>query len=214
MKANFLLLASFASLPLLSAAQTTSISPKFYVGVGASVLTDVIFRPSSYSPDPALIGPAFTFGMQFSPRLGAQISASYAWRTTGNPDADVFSYYKVRSRALSIPVLLRYSFLPATDRFHVDALGGVTLQRYNYSYDYLFAFPGTVGTPYANRISNESAYTQNYLTLGPAVRYSLTPQLELSATPLVNMYLGDYHGSFRNRLLWNALVGVNYTFGQ
>gem|GEM_PF-1523441 len=211
MKANFFLLAGLASLPVLSSAQTTPTSSKFYVGVGASVLTDIIFRPSSYSPLPALVGPSLTFGRQFSPRLGAQIGASYAWRTTGIPFEGVYSYYKVRNRVLSIPLLLRYSFLPATDRFHVDALGGVTLQRAKSSYDFSFS---TTGTPYPYGISGESVSTKYYLTLGPAVRYSLTPQLELSATPLVNMFLGDNYGTFRRRLLWNGLVGVNYTFGQ
>ncbi len=211
MKANFFLLASFAGLPLLSAAQTTPASSKFYVGVGTSVLTDIVFRPSAYSPTPALVGPSLTLGWQFTPRLGAQVGASYAWRTIGTGDPTFYSVYQVRYRVFTAPLLLRYSFRPTTSRFHVDAFGGVTLQRSVVSYDYRFAFSGT---PYPDGIAGQSTSTRANLTLGPAVRYSLTPQLELAATPLVNMSLGENYSTFRTRLFWNALVGVNYTFGQ
>ncbi|TDN40198.1 hypothetical protein E4631_18030 [Hymenobacter sp. UV11] len=48
----------------------------------------------------------------------------------------------------------------------------------------------------------------------PAARYTLSPNLELTANGLVSAILGDTYYKFSDRLFLNALVGVHYTFGQ
>jgi hypothetical protein len=53
------------------------------------------------------------------------------------------------------------------------------------------------------------------VTLGPAVRYTLVPNMELTANALVSATLGDtYYYRFSDRLFLNVLVGAQYSFGH
>jgi hypothetical protein len=79
MRALFLLLAGLVGQLPLSAAQTTPTHPKFYVGVGASVLTDAVFRFYPYSSNEVVVSPALTLGWQFTPHLSVQLGAAYHW---------------------------------------------------------------------------------------------------------------------------------------
>jgi hypothetical protein len=211
MRVTFFLLAGLVGLPLLSAAQTSPARPKFYVGVGASVLTDAVLRFYPYSSSAAVVSPTLTLGWQFTPHLSAQLGAAYHWQTQDDSHPGFYTT-RERTRSLTAPILLRYSFLPAPSRFHLDALGGLTIRHATASYDQAYVDPAGAGLP--RLYSGEVSFTDVNLTLGPAVRYALTPQFELSAMPLVNLALNKSYGDVRNRLFWNAQVGINYTFGQ
>jgi hypothetical protein len=211
MRAHFFLLATLAGTPLLSAAQTPPLSPKFYVGVGASILTDAVFRYYPYASNTAVVSPVLTLGWQFTPQLSAQLGASYHWQTQDESYPDVYTS-RTRTRSLTAPILLRYAFLPAPNRFHLDALGGITIRYATSSYDEIYYDPAGSRQPRLD--SGDVSFTDANLTLGPAVRYSLSPQFELSAMPLVNLALNKSYGDVRNRLFWYAQVGINYTFGQ
>jgi hypothetical protein len=51
------------------------------------------------------------------------------------------------------------------------------------------------------------------LVLGPALRYSFTPRVALTAEVPVNLVLGNSSNSLRNRLFYNLQVGARYNFG-
>jgi hypothetical protein len=217
MNKHLLLVASLASLPLISAAQTASESPRFYVGLGASLLTDRGFRSTAYSNDPVFGGPALTFGAQLTPQLALQIGASYARRNTTSsyvyPDYNGLTNSNTtdsRGHVYTLPVLLRYTFTTAPSRLHIDALGGLTVLHSTTHYSYTSVISGRPDYSYSDDYSS----TKANVTLGPSIRYSLLPKLEVTAAPLVNMGLGDTYYKFRDRLFWNFLIGVNYSFGQ
>lgn len=206
------------SLPLVGAAQTAPEASRFYVGAGASLLTDAPFR--SYS-SPSPIGPALTGGVQVSPRLALQVGAALCWQheTFGSTaylpidpnDPTVPPVYtsEYRARRLTVPLLARYTCTPPAGRFHVDALAGITLLH--------LTGHSTVSTTYAgqtDRYESDYAHTQSSVSLGPAVRYSLTTHLELAASAPVNAVIGDSYYRFSDRLFLNVLVGAHYTFGQ
>jgi hypothetical protein len=209
-------------LPLASYAQTT---PRFYVGAGANLLTNVPFTGGngpqlSASATPRLYGPSLTAGLQLNSRLALQTGVSYFWKNSSyyssfyqnSPDPSqpflVIQQGDFQAKYFTIPVLLRYTFAPAAERFHVDALAGVTLALNSYhnsysdnSYPYYFDYDGST--------------TKASVTLGPAVRYTLVPNVELTANALVSATLGVpsyYH--FSDRLFLNVLVGAQYSFGH
>lgn len=220
MKATFLLLVIAASLPLASAAQTASSSPHFYVGLGASALTDIGFRPISYDYDPVRVGPSLTFGVWLTPRLAVQVNGAVAWRH----DTSTYTFYAYstsgtpltftntidsRQTLYTLPVLLRYTLTPIPARFHLDVLGGLTLLHST-----LRSTETSTSSSYPYVGSYAREQTRANVTLGPALRYTFTPQFEATASPLVNVALGNYYGDFRNRLFWNMQVGLNYHFGH
>ncbi|MGI4820404.1 MAG: hypothetical protein ACRYFV_04245 [Janthinobacterium lividum] len=211
-----LLGASFACLPLISLAQTASVSSHFYVGVGADLLTNVPFNSASI---PHLVGPALTAGLQLNARLALQLGVAYHWTNDSytNPTFDSGTggiagtvtntdHYKY----FTVPVLLRYTFTPSAEGFHVDGLAGVSLLHTRYRYTYFATFP-SIPLSYSNEIT--SSVTRASLTLGPAVRYTLSPAVELVANSLVNVGLTGAN-SFSDRLFLNVLVGAQYTFGR
>jgi hypothetical protein len=218
MNKHLLLVASLASLPLISTAQTASESPRFYVGLGASFLTDRGFRSTSYSNDPTFGGPALTLGAQLSPRLALQVGAGYAWRNTSSFTAYPNDYNGAANsnsseshlRVFTLPVLLRYTFTDAPSRFNIDALGGITVMHSTTHYSYTSIVGGRVNFT----DSGDYSSTKANVTLGPSLRYALAPKLEVTAAPLVNAVIGDTYNNFSDRLFWNLLVGVHYTFGQ
>jgi hypothetical protein len=200
-----------ASLPLVGHAQTTS--SRFYVGAGANILSDVPFNSAGVSH---LAGPSLTAGLQLTPHVALQAGVSYQWQKETYSE---IAYYSApgnvttymsehRYKYFFIPVLLRYTFTPSAARFHLDALGGVTLlvttQRDSYE-----TSPATIPQPNVYKSSSFDAS----LTLGPAIRYSLSPQVELTASSAASMILQNY-GRFSNRLFLNTAIGVNYAFGR
>ncbi|TPG59489.1 outer membrane beta-barrel protein [Hymenobacter nivis] len=211
---RLLLLAGLASLPLLGTAQTTPTAPHYYVGLGASVLTSAPFQRYS---TPAIYSPTLTAGGQLSPRWALQLGIGLGWQHAGytlsDPNGAPSTIYSstTQDRFLSVPVLARYTFTAPTARWRVDALGGLML---------VHTASHTIYTVhYTNGREDEGTdtrYSDNTysLSLGPAVRYALTPRVELTANALVNAALNrGYYDSFSDRLFLNALVGAHYTFG-
>jgi hypothetical protein len=202
-----------ALLPIVSHAQTTA--PHFYVGVGANLLSSTPFNSAA----PRLLGPALTAGIQLNPHVALQIGASYQWQkeavselyvatAPGGPTTIVTNTREYHYKYLLVPVLLRYTFAPAAERFHVDALGGVTL-LYSASRGIYDSTPST-----APPAEYKSAIYRASLTLGPAIRYAVASQLELTASSLVSAAVGDSYYRFSDRFFLNTSVGINYTFGQ
>jgi len=209
-----LLCLALLGIPQLGFAQSSPTSARFYVGAGANLLRDF---PSG-SEATTLVGPSLTAGMQLTPRLAVQVSAAYHWQhrsftypdftygsgtVSSNVRADFYSKY------FTVPVLLRYTFTEPAAPFHFDGLAGLTLVH--------GTFKSTVSTP----ISGYGYFPDNYhssstkanLTLGPAVRYRVAPNVELTASGLLSAALGDEYYRFSDRLFLNVLVGAHYTFG-
>jgi hypothetical protein len=214
MRRKLPLLAGLVGLPLLSFAQAGPASSRFYVGVGANLLTDVPFNSTSV---PNLVGPSLTAGMQLAPRLAVQVSAAYHWQHdtytypyyssgTGTPINTVSTDYHYKY--ITVPVLLRYTFTEPAASFHFDGLAGITVLHGAFKYTSSGSYPGTFPENYS------SSSTKANFTLGPAVRYTLSPQVELTANGLVSAVLGDTYYRFSDRLFLNVLVGAHYTFGQ
>jgi hypothetical protein len=212
-----LLLLAALGLPQLSFAQTGPASSRFYVGVGANLLTDV---PANSVGVPNLVGPSLTAGMQLAPQLALQISASYHWKhdsrtfpgySSGSTPSYVMS--DLRSKYLIVPVLLRYTFTEPAERFHFDGLAGLTILHGSSSQKYTSSGSFSSYYPYYPDDYSYSS-TRACLTLGPAVRYSVTPNIELTANGLVSATLGNSYYRFSDRLFLNVLVGAHYTFGS
>lgn len=64
--------------------------------------------------------------------------------------------------------------------------------------------------------NNSDSYSDNAFSfaLGPALRYTLTPRLELALDALVNISLSRNYGDFSDRLFSNVLAGVHYSIGE
>jgi hypothetical protein len=216
MSKKLLLVTSLASLPLISTAQTEPTSPHFYVGLGANLLTSVPFTSAAV---PRLVGPAVTGGLYLGSRTALQASLSYHWR---NESASYPSYnygggtiggdsYSNNYKYFIVPVLLRYTFTPPAQRFHFDGFVGVTVLHS--AFHYKSTTTSYTGAPYSTEHS--SGQTRAAVALGPAVRYAVAPNMELTANGLVSTVLGDnYSRNFSNRLFLNVLVGAQYSFGQ
>jgi hypothetical protein len=116
------------------------------------------------------------------------------------------------AKYFTIPVLLRYTFTPSAERFHMDALTGLTLAHDSYRNRFTRTSPSPSDS--YSQVYTGSA-TRASVTLGPAARYTLTPNVELTANALVSATLGDaYYYRFSDRLFLNVLAGVQYSFGQ
>ena len=216
MRNNLLLAAGLLALPRLGAAQTAA-PPRFYVGAGVSMLTAWPFHKSSdYHP----VGPSLTAGLQLSPRLALQVGASVGWNRyqfnssygpASSSSGSFFYSSEGKSTSYAVPVLLRYTLTSGASPLHFDVLGGGTLLHARGHQHDVIVNDGQTTFDRAYNYTNTNAN----LTLGPAVRYALTPALELSATPLVNFVLNPgYSADFGDRLTSNFLLGVNYKFGQ
>lgn len=215
MRKNVLWATGLLPLPLAGAAQTATEQPRFYLGAGVSVLTGWPFHTGgAYNPT----GPALTAGMRLSPRLALQIGAAVAWNhsqynSSFDPaiGSSLNSFYSSENKSTfyTVPVLLRYTFTSGAGPLRFDALGGLTLLHARGHGN------ATVVTNGQKTFDRDFDYTDTNvkLTLGPAVRYALSPALELTATPLVNVELHSGY-NFSNRFSSNFLLGVNYKFGQ
>ena len=199
-------------LPLASQAQT---APRFYVGAGANLFTNVPFLARGTAPK--LFGPSLTAGLQLNPHLALQAGVAYFWQNEYRsqsyndpnqltPVVDQIDYH---AKYFTIPVLLRYTFVPDAERFHVDALAGVTLTHSSYRNS---SSSNSLSNPYSYEYNGSD--TRASVTLGPAVRYTLVPNVELTANALVSASVGDTYYRFSDRLFLNVLVGAHYSFGQ
>lgn len=216
MRFHPLLLASslVSLLPLVSQAQTTS---HFYVGAGANMLTNAPFGSKIW---PRRVGPSLTAGWQFTPRLAVQASAAYQWDKDVYSDTHLYSTptspvptffirtIDSRYSFLTIPILLRYTFSSSAEGLQFDALGGVTLVHTRLRTTYSAA-PDVPNFPF----DYTSSDTRVNLTLGPAVRYAISPKIELTANGLVSAIVSDSR-DFSDRLFLNVLVGAQYNFGS
>jgi hypothetical protein len=197
--------------PLVSAAQTTPDFPRYYVGVGGSVLNGFS------SGDSRILGPSLTAGLQLKPRLAVQIGTTVTWRNYSSS----FVYIDAQqgqtvytntshSNFITVPALLRYTLTPATaaKRLQVDALVGLSLL--------INTSRGTSNTLYPDQTqyesSNHYSNLRGSLVLGPALRYSLTPRVALTAEVPINLVIG-FPGSLRKSLFYNLQVGARYNFG-
>ena len=195
-----------SGLPLASHAQTTPPAARFYVGVGANMLSNVPFKDQGIVP--RIIGPALTAGLQLTPRLAVQAGLSYHWKT------ETYDYLfagpgiatNVSTKYFIVPALLRYTVTAPATPVHFDVLGGATLVHARGHVTYSGSTPFS-GDP-------TSSDTRFNLTLGPALRAAIAPHLELTASSLVSMVVGEDYYRFSDRLFLNTSLGVNYTFGQ
>jgi hypothetical protein len=197
-------------LPLVSAAQTTPNSPRYYVGVGGSVLN------SFGSGSSRILGPSLTAGLQLSLQLAVQIGATVTWRnySTGYSYTDYQLQQTVytnesRSKFITVPALLRYTLSPVTKRLQFDALVGLSFLVNTSRSTSTTLFPDQTQYESSTRYSN----LRGSLVLGPALRYSLTPKVALTAEVPVNLVIGNSYGSFSNRFFYNLQVGARYNFG-
>lgn len=208
-----LLLSGLASLPLLSTAQTTPPAPSFYVGAGATLLTSQPFNRYSGMQ----LGPALTAGWQFKPRLALQLSGAYTW----NQASYSYSYSssliptdvntsEYRTKLFTFPLLLRGELTAPTRRLHVDALVGPMLLFSSNSYHYTYSNQGVL---LQDETRNSTGLLVS-LALGPALRYSITPHLDVAADALVNFGLDSNYSNLADHLFSNILLGVNYRFNH
>jgi hypothetical protein len=203
-------------LPLASRAQTTSESPRYYVGLSGNQLSNIPFNENG--PVPRIIGPALTAGLQLTPRLAVQTGLSYHWdkmtypayQFIPTPGSASTVTATARTKYFVVPALLRYTATALAARTHFDIVGGATLVHATASLTY----EGNGGTIDPALRNNSFSDTRFNLTLGPAVRATLSPRLELTAAGLVSAAVGDSYYRFRDRLFLNTSIGVNYTFGQ
>jgi hypothetical protein len=163
------------------------------------------------------VGPALTAGWQFSPRWALQLRGAYTWQNEhgsydtyyGGGTPGTFQY-ESRNKLFTFPLLLRATLTDPARPLRVDALFGPTwlhgTARYASSLTYQ-------GQPVQNRSDSYSANSFS-LALGPALRYPLTPRLELTLEALVNIGLRDNGATLRDRLFSNVLAGVQYNFGE
>jgi hypothetical protein len=213
MSIKLLFLASLTGLPLVSPAQTDPSSSHFYVGAGVNLVTNVPFTSSGA---PRIYGPSLTAGVNLAPRLALQASVAYQWQNYSggsayNSGAGIsYESYSSRSKHFTIPVLLRYTLTPSPKPFQFDGLAGLTVLHSSYHY----ASTSTSSAGYINTYENNGGVTKASVTLGPAVRYAVSPKVELTANGLVSAVIGDTYYRFSDRLFLNVLVGAQYSFGS
>lgn len=197
-------------LPLVSVAQTTDTPTRYYVGVGGSMLN------SFGANNSRIFGPSLTAGLQLKPQLAVQIGTTVTWSNystsfsaTDNQQQLTVYNNKSHSSFTTVPVLLRYTLTPATKRLQFDALMGLSLL--------IFASRNTSITTYPNQTQYESSnrYSdlRSSLVIGPALRYSLTPRVALTAEVPINLAIGSSYYAFSERFFYNLQVGARYNFG-
>lgn len=188
-------------LPFSSAAQTAPASSRFYLGVGANLLSNLPFKDRGIVP--SSFGPSLTVGLPFTPRWALQVGFSYHGKreTITNPNSAVEA--TVRTQYFLVPALLRYTVTEPATPVQFDLLGGATL---------VYAKGRTTFSPPAYQESTLSD-TRFNLTLGPAVRAAISNHLEFTASSLVSMVIGENYYNFSDRLFLNTSLGLNYKFG-
>ncbi|NML64356.1 porin family protein [Hymenobacter sp. RP-2-7] len=211
-----LLLAGWAGSPLLCWAQAAPRAVIPYVGASLSVQTSQPFNAYSSTR----LGPAFTVGAELNPRLALQLGSAYVWRRDAYHGAYTTNVGLVvedndtRLHTFTVPILLRATLTRPAGRWHVDGLAGPTIYYYVTHRNYLQTTQGQI-----TRSGTDSyVETQASLTLGPGVRYALTPRLELAANALAELYLSGFPytlaAPLSSQLSSHLLAGVQYRFGQ
>jgi hypothetical protein len=183
-------------LPLSSPAQTAPTAPRFYVGVGANLLSNVPFNDRKLVPVvPRLFGPSLTAGVHFTPRWALQVGFSYHGKNTPDPAGGP----TLEAKYFVVPALLRYTVTAPATPVQVDVLAGATLVHLK---DW-------------NTYSAPSSYsaTRVNLTVGPAARVALSSHMEVTAAGLISMIVGKNYYTFSDRLFLNTSLGLNYKFG-
>jgi hypothetical protein len=188
-------------LPFSSPAQTAPASSRFYLGVGANLLSNLPYKDRGIVP--SSFGPSLTVGLPFTPRWALQVGFSYHGKretiTNSNPAVKA----TVRTNYFLVPALLRYTVTESTRPVQFDILTGATL---------VHATGRTTFSPPAYAESTLSD-TRFNLTLGPAVRAAISNHLEFTAAGLVSMVVGENYYNFSDRLFLNTSLGLNYKFG-
>jgi hypothetical protein len=203
-----------ATSSLASFAQATDAPPRFYAGAGASLLTDSPFKDSGSS---TIVGPSITAGVRLSSRWAVQVGAALAWRNVTeivppNRTVPIAGTLDKHTATLIIPILGRFTFAPAPKRFHVEALGGLTVLRAATTNTYTAVPPASTGQPTYREVRLQNQISGN-ISLGPGVRYTVSPHVELAAHALVNAVIGYSLAHFTDRAFLNVQVGAHYTFG-
>jgi hypothetical protein len=190
-------------LPWASPAQTAPTLPRFYVGVGANRLSNLPFQDRGVVP--SSFGPSLTVGLPFTPRWALQVGFSYHGKreTIANPNSPVEA--TVRTHYFLVPALLRYTVTELANPVQFDLLGGATL---------VHAKGRTTLSPSPPSYEESTlSDTRFNLTLGPAVRATISNHLEFTASSLVSMVVGRTYYNFSDRLFLNTSLGLNYKFG-
>jgi hypothetical protein len=187
-------------LPLASSAQVAPASSRFYVGVGANLLSNLPFKERGIVP--SSFGPSLTVGLPFTPRWALQVGFSYHGKreTIANPNSAVEA--TIRTKYLLVPALFRYTVTEPANPVQFDILGGATL---------VHAKGRTTFSPPSNNESNLSD-TRFNLTIGPAVRAAISSHLDLTVNGLVSMRVDEVY-NFSDRFFLNTSLGLNYKFG-
>jgi hypothetical protein len=158
--------------------------------------------------------------MQLTPRLAVQTGLSYHWQKeffgsyefssypggTGSGTVDITQH----ASYFIVPALLRFTATAPAARTHFDIVGGATIVHARGSVTYETT-SGPVDPALRDRSSSN---TRLNVTLGPAVRATLSPHLELTATGLLSAVVTEDYYRFSDRLFFNTSLGLNYTFGQ
>ncbi|RZK20632.1 MAG: porin family protein [Hymenobacter sp.] len=188
-------------LPLSSPAQTVPASSRFYVGIGANLLSNLPFKDRGIVP--SSFGPSLTVGLPFKPRWALQVGFSYHGKseTIDNPNSTVEA--TVRTKYFLVPALLRYTVTEPTNPVQFDILGGATLVHAKGRTTYSLPF-------YDEPTISDTRFN---LTLGPAVRAAISNHLEFTASSLVSVVVGKTYYNFSDRLFLNTSLGLNYKFG-
>jgi hypothetical protein len=203
-----------ATASLASSAQTTDATPRLYVGAGLSLLTNAPFTDSDVS---TIIGPSLTAGVRLSPRWAVQVGGALAWRNVTeivppNKTIPIVGALDKHTATLIIPVLGRFTFAPAPKPFHVEALGGLTVLRAATTNTYTAVPPASTGQPAYQQVVLQKQISGN-ISLGPGVRYTVSPHMEVAAHALVNAVIGYSLAHFTDRAFLNVQLGAHYTFG-
>jgi hypothetical protein len=213
------------SLPLLSHAQATASTPRYYVGLAAYSSDFQTLGGTAYGG--TTIPVQLTVGYQVQPRLAVQLGVSYSGNSyrytddgpyrnyypTGNP-AYFFTYSGNSSwRSASVGLLARYTLTrQPTHRVQFDVLGGFTFdyERTHLAYsrldsDSLLTIITTQG--YDEHFSR----TDFLLTGGLSTRYRFSQRLEavLDVTLSRSFLRGQYSG-----YPGATALGLRYRFGQ
>lgn len=211
------LLAGLAGWPLLCPAQTAPATAGLYVGAGVSWRTSLPF--TTYGT--AVVGPALTAGTQLTPRLALQLSAGYGLKHATYADAYSTSGGLVTvasesySHSLALPLLLRATLTNPASRWHLDALAGPSVV-------FLFAhetYAQTSQGQATQRDTDNSFHAGVSLLLGPGVRYTLTPKLELTANVLGSLAISTSYWQYNSAPVGSlfsshVLAGLHYHLSQ
>jgi hypothetical protein len=208
MLSKLLLGAGLILSPAIGLAQA---APSLYIGASASMLSTNPFR--GYNSN--VFGPAVTVGYQLSPRWAIQSGASMNWQNYQSTSLDytgasIFNQisYDTHYTQLVIPLLARYTFTAPASPLHLDALfGGNLIHTTRRSSTAYFYKAGNTDV-YDNRYSDN---TFN-LGIGPSVRYTLVPHLDVTATSLLQTTIRK--SEFFDYFYLTTQLGIQYTFGQ